>query len=368
MKNPLRKFIEKIENLQSNGDGLFPRGIFPAKRVNPLIGYHRHDTTIFYSAIICFTLQSIRKSCDPDLHEKIDAICSKVIANYPEFQNKDGLKTYNFWKTKPSRHFPGGFIFRHFEHFRIPDDVDDTAFIYLTSTPSREKLTWLKTKLSLHANGVKQRIRNTYPEYTSLAAYSTWFGKNMYIEFDVSVLCNIMYCILHYQLPLNQHDVASLQYIRSVIETDRYLKAPFRCAHQYPRSPLIIYHVARLIAAFEPEILKPIREKLIADTKRLLLETSSQMDRVILSISLMRLRIKTERIQVENFTTGDFRGFYFFIAGLLTAYESPILYKLSVNPLFHMHWICEAHCWTLLAEYEMLWNNYVQHTAVNNPM
>src|SRR5215217_6188599 len=120
MEQPLRKFIEKIENLQSNGDGAFPKGIFPAKRINPLIGYQRQDTTIFYSAIICFTLQSIRKSCDQDLQQKIDMICSKVMDNYPDFQNKDGLKTYNFWKTKPSGHFPGGFIFKHFEHFRIP--------------------------------------------------------------------------------------------------------------------------------------------------------------------------------------------------------------------------------------------------------
>ena len=80
------------------------------------------------------------------------------------------------------------------------------------------------------------------------------------------------------------------------------------------------------------------------------------MDRVILSTSLIRLGEKTERIAVESFNVQDFRGFYFFIAGLLTAYENPLLYKLAVSPLFHMHWLCEAHCWTLLAEYEVLWN------------
>ncbi len=243
-----------------------------------MIGYNRPDTTIFFSAIIAFTLQSIRGNCDLETQEKIDFIISKVVQNYPDFENKDGLKTYNFWKTKPSKHFPNGYLFRHFEHFRIPDDVDDTAFVYLTSNPEKEEILWLKEKLKLHANGSKQWIRNTYPEYQKLKAYSTWFGKNMYIEFDVCVLSNLLYFIFKNDLPLNEHDEASLEYIRSVIATDRYLDVPFRCAHQYPRTPLIIYHVSRLIAAFDPDHLKPIREKLIEDTIQLLKETKNPMD------------------------------------------------------------------------------------------
>jgi len=357
MKDSLSYFIEQIERSQSEGDHYFPGGIFPAYRINKSIGYHRPDTTIFFSAIIAFTLQSLRSATGNDIQEKIDLICEKVIANYPDFQNKDGLKTYNFWKTKPSRHFPNGNLFHRFEHFRIPDDIDDTAFIYLTTKPSSEELHWLKNKLKLHANGAKQWIRNTYPEYRTLKAYSTWFGKNMYIEFDVSVLCNMLYCIFKYELPLNEHDEASLQYIRSVIETDRYLHVPFRCAHQYPRTALIIYHVTRLMAAFNPAILKDVKQKLIDDTGKLLKNARHPMDRVILSTSLMRLGVLPDRVLVENITTKDFEGFYFFIAGLLTAYENPVLYKISNLPLFHMQWTCEAHCWVLLAEYEVLWNS-----------
>ncbi|WP_138477537.1 hypothetical protein [Dyadobacter bucti] len=355
MKQPLQLFIDKIKDLQSKGDNYFPEGIFPAYRSNRIIGYKRPDTTIFFSAITSFTLQSIRKFTDSETQLRIDSICNKVVQNYPDFQNKDGLKTYNFWKTKPSRHFPNGHIFRRFEHFRIPDDVDDTAFIYLTTEPDAEELLWLKQKLAVHANGSKQWIRNTHPEYKQLPAYSTWFGKNMYIEFDVSVLSNLLYCIFYYNLPLNEHDFASLEYIRSVIATNRYRKVPFRCAHQYPRTPLIIYHVSRLIAAFNPPALSEIRQKLITDTKELLKITGDPMDKIILSSSLLRFGADSPRLEVEHFSAKDFRGFYFFIAGLLTAYENPLLYKLSVNPLFHMHWTCEAHCWALLAEYEALW-------------
>jgi hypothetical protein len=363
MKQPLHRFISEIENLQSKGNHIFPAGIFPAQRVNPLIGYKRADTTIFFSTIICFTLQSIRKNVDAETALRIDRICEKVVANYPDFRNKDGLKTYNFWKTKPSRHFPNGYIFNRFEHFRIPDDVDDTAFIYMTSEPTWEELNWLKKKLVLHSNQYKLRIRNTYPEYKSLKAYSTWFGKNMYVEFDVCVLSNLMYCIFKYNLPLNEHDHASLEYIRSVIATDRYINVPFRCAHQYPRTPLIIYHVARLIAAFAPTSLEVVREKLISDTQ-LLIEKESlhPMDRILLSTSLIRLGVPTKRVQTEHFNNEHFKGFGFFIAGLLTAYENWLLYRLSILPLFHMQWICEAHSWTLLAEYEVLWEQFTAGT------
>jgi hypothetical protein len=366
MKQILQKYMDRIQLLQSKGSEYFPEGIFPADRINSVIGYKRPDTTVFFSAIICFTLQSIRKHADPELQDQIDSICANIIKNYPAFQNKDGLKTYNFWKTKPSKHFPNGHLFRHFDHFRIPDDIDDTAFVYLTTEPSYDELQWLKQKLAQHANGTGRRIQNTYPEYSALQAYSTWFGKNMYIEFDVCVLSNMLLLILKHNLPLNKHDHDSLAYIRSVIETDRYRQSPFRCAHQYPRTPLIIYHVSRLIAAFDPPALHSIKQKLTEDTIQLLAITENPMDRVILSTSLLRLSVKTERIAVENYTVDDFRGFYFFIAGLLTAYENPLLYRLSIHPLFHMHWICEAHCWTLLAEYETVWNNFLAEKPYSN--
>ena len=64
MKDTLQHFIAKIENIQSKGDRYFPEGIFPAYRDNSLIGYNRADTTMFFSAIIAFTLQSIFEQTD----------------------------------------------------------------------------------------------------------------------------------------------------------------------------------------------------------------------------------------------------------------------------------------------------------------
>jgi hypothetical protein len=358
-------FVQKVQSVQSIGNLYFPQGLLPAYRSNPLVGYRRPDTTIFFSAITAYTLRSIQNQVSPSCRSAIDKVVTEIKKNYPAFRNKDGLKTYNFWQTRPSRHFPNGYLFRHFEHFRIPDDIDDTAFVYLTDNPTREELHWLKHKLTLHANGTTRWIRNTYPEYRHLRAYSTWFGKNMYIEFDACVLSNMLYLIFQEKLPLNQHDTDSLTYIRSVIETDRYRTDPYRCAHQYPHTALIVYHVARLLAAFAPEGLRPIRQKLIADTRTLLAAEPHPMYRVLLATSLLRLGECPPRIAVENYSEQNFEGFYFFIAGLLTAYEHPLLYRLAPWKLFHMHWTCEAHCWALLAEYESLYRAAAELVAAS---
>jgi hypothetical protein len=177
----------------------------------------------------------------------------------------------------------------------------------------------------------------------------------MYVEFDACVLSNVLYYIFAYDLPRNRHDRDSLSYIRSIIETDRYRTEPFRCAHQYPRTSLIIYHVARLIAAFDPEELRPIKSKLLEDAGALFDGETHPMYRVLLATSLLRLGQVPERIATEAFEEKDFKGFYFFIAGLLTAYEHPLLYRLAPGKLFHMHWTCRVHCWTLLVEYEVLY-------------
>jgi hypothetical protein len=349
------QFIDHILRLQQKNDPFFPGGLLPAYRTNPILRYSRPDTNVFFSAISAFTLlYTVRPAQSEEIQQKIDHILTKIRETYPEFQNKDGLRTYNFFKTRPSRHFPNGYLLNRLEHFRIPDDIDDTAMIYLTSQPTSEELSWLKDKLTHHANGTKQWIRNTYPEYKNLKAYSTWFGKNMYIEFDCCVLSNMLCCIYHYDLPLNQHDTDSLQYIKSVIETDRYIIEPFRCAHQYPRTYLIAYHVARLIGLFNPESLRSVKDKLIRDCYYLLAKAEHVMERIVLSIALLRMGEQPAKIDTRNISKSDFEGFYFFIAGLLTAYENPILYQIASSKLFHMYWICEAHSWVLLAEYEVL--------------
>ena len=339
--------IQRIADLQAD------TGLFPSVRSNPALGYWRPDTNVFFTAITVFTLRQLRSAVSPASQQLIDRIQERAVAAYPLFRNKDGLNTYNFWPTRPSQHFPNGHIFRHFDHFRIPDDIDDTAMVYLTTQPARDELHWLQTKLAQHANGTTRYIQTTFKEYRHLRAYSTWFGKNMGIDFDACALSNMLYCLYHYGLPPDQHTVDSLIYLRAVVESGQYMTEPFRCAPHYARTSLIIYHLARLIAAFDPPELATIRPRLLADARHLLMQTTNRLEQIVLSTSLIRLGEHPPLVDTTAIEQ-DFSQFHFFIAGLLTAYEQPWLRRFAHRPIAQMRWQCEAHCWALVAEYKDL--------------
>ncbi|GAB4027577.1 hypothetical protein [Spirosoma koreense] len=340
--------LQRIAQLQDE------TGLFPAVRYNSRIGYRRADTNAFFTAITVFTLQTLCNSLSLRSQRLVDQIREKAVGAYPMFRNKDGLNTYNFWPTRPSRHFPNGYLFHRFEHFRIPDDIDDTAMVYLTTTPSRTEQLWLKDKLAQHANGSQpQQIRNTYADYRHLRAYSTWFGKNMGVDFDACALSNMLYCIFHYDLPRDQHDTDSLHYLRAIVESGRYRKEPFRCAPHYARTSLIIYHLARLIDAFTIPELEVIRPRLITDGVQELAKATNRVEQILLGTALLRLGEPVPPIDLDQIES-DIGTFHFFIAGLLTAYQQPWLQQFADRPLVQMRWQCEAHSWALIAEYRAL--------------
>ncbi|GAB4002354.1 hypothetical protein GCM10028807_60860 [Spirosoma daeguense] len=341
----LDDIIQRIAQLQDES------GLFAAFRSNETLRYRRADTNVFFTAITVFTLQNLRATLSPESQQLVDRIRERAKLAYPMFQNKDGLQTYNFWPTRPSRHFPNGYIFGRFEHFRIPDDIDDTSMVFLTTNPLRSEQLWLKEKLTMHANGSqRQRIRNTYPDYQHLRAYSTWFGKNMPVDFDACALSNMLYCIYAYDLPRNEHDTDSLTYLRSIVESERYVVNPFQCAPHYARTSLIIYHLARLVRDFTIPELEPIVGTLRSDARQLLRSAPNRVEQLILAISLIRLGDTPIRIDLERIEQ-DFTTFHFFVAGLLTAYEQPMLRYFADRPITQMRWQCEAHNWSLVAEY-----------------
>ncbi|RIV27068.1 hypothetical protein DYU11_01765 [Fibrisoma montanum] len=343
--------IERIADLQSTGDRWFPTGLFAAYRSNATLRYYRPDTNVFFTAITVFTLQQLRPHVSPTAQQRIEQIWQRAVRTYPLFRNKDGLLTYNFWPTRPSQHFSNGYLFRHFDHFRIPDDIDDTAMVYLTTSPTTDEVAWLQTKLGQHANLSQRMIRNTYGDYQTLRAYSTWFGKTMGIDFDACAMSNLLYCLFQYDRPRDQHVTDTLIYLRSVVETGRYRAEPFRCAPHYARPSLILYHLARLMAAFQPPELEPVRAQLIKDAQHLVERATNRLEQLVLTTTLLRLgQTDNPSVDLEHIEQA-FGDFHFFIAGLLTAYEHPLLRRLADRPLVHMRWQCEAHCWALVAEY-----------------
>ena len=344
------ELLLKISELQSKGDKYYAPGIFPSQRFHLYFPFEREDNNIYFTASIIFIFQNLREKLSQEEIKLADEICTKAITNYPDYKNKDGLDTYNFWRTDGSPHFPNGKILSRVKKVRIPDDADDTSLIYLTLNPSYEKALWLKNKLAQHANLSKKQITNSFPEYQNLKAYSTFFGKNMFIEFDVCVLCNILYFVFQNKLELNQHDHDSISFIRSVIEKKQYLEKPFYASHSYPSAAVILYHVARLLEKYEVHGLSEIKPKVIDGLNALNEKESDEMNRILLSTSLIRLGEKTNKVGIANPGQLTNHRWSFFHAGLLTAFENPITYNLAGNSLFHLKYKCEAHRLALILE------------------
>jgi hypothetical protein len=370
------ELIQKIAYLQDTANRkYFPKGIFESYRSNKFLHYRRPDTNVFFTAITVFTLNNIKEFLSPESQLLVETITKKATESYHLFKNKDGLNTYNFFQTNPSKHFPHGNILHRFNHFKIPDDIDDTAMIYMTLSHTKDEAKWLQNKLITHSNNYKQQIKNTFPEYKKLNAYSTWFGKDMYIEFDACALSNMIYCQLYFGLELDEHGQDSVKYIQQTILSNQYIEQPFRVAHQYARTPLIMYHVMRLMNKFHIPELEICREKLESDILNYLQkEDLNFWDKIVLEIAgrvvsgdtdhggriVLEISLKNKNV-VEQFHWGlnlnDVDTNYpFFIAGLLTAYENPLLYKLSSSKLFHINWTCEAHSLALLAEWMVVTN------------
>ena len=345
--------IQKIAYLQDTANRkYFPEGIFESYRSNKYWHYRRPDTNIFFTAITIFTLNNIKEFLSSESQVLVEQVTKKAVSNYQFFKNKDGLNTYNFFRTNPSQHFPHGNILHRFNYFKIPDDIDDTAMIYMTLPHTKEEAKWLQNKLVNHSNGFKNQIKNTFSEYRNLKAYSTWFGKDMYIEFDACALSNMIYCQLSYGLELDEYGQDSVTYIQQTILSNQYIEQPFRVAHQYAHTPLIMYHVMRLMNKFHIPALEICRDKLERNILHFLgKEDLNFMDKVLLEISLKRpFTVNNNSVEAQTFNAINTDS-PFFIAGLLTAYENPILYKLSSSKLFHINWNCEAHSLALLAEW-----------------
>ena len=358
------ELIQKIAHLQDTANRkYFPDGIFESYRSNKYLFYRRPDTNVFFTAITVFTLNNIKEFLSPESQLLVEQITDKAVRSYELFKNKDGLNTYNFFQTNPSKHFPHGNILHRFNHFKIPDDIDDTAMIYMTLPHTQEDAKWLQNKLIQHSNNYKQQIKNTFPEYKKLNAYSTWFGKNMYIEFDACALSNIIYCQLYFGLELDQHGQDSVKYIQQTILSNQYIEQPFSVAHQYARTPLIMYHVMRLMNKFHIPELELCRKKLEKDILYYLVKEELDFwDRILLEIALRRVVCEDTDNGSKNKNVVEVKPTVellndvskncpFFIAGLLTAYENPLLYKLSSSKIFHINWTCEAHSLALLAEW-----------------
>lgn len=347
--------VEEIARLQSKGDDGYSEGLFPTRRTHRYFPYSVEDDTIFPTAVTVYTLQQVREALSESSREIVDEVARRAVANYPKYLNNQGLIMYNFWQNVPDeRFFPNGKLLRHFRNFHLPEDIDTTAYVYLTQPHAPGDVRWLKERLILDTNGHRRRIRNTLPPYRHLRAYSTWLGEaNMPIDFDVCALSNLLLFIFRHDLPLNDHDHESIRYIAAVLDNDDYARHPFDVSPWYGQPAVILYHIARLTATFEIPELQRRRAKLVRALHTQADQTPAFPERLLLSTSLMRLGEAPLVTHYPDDLDAAFDRFCFFAGSIFTPIDNPITWALARRPLFQVCYGCRAHALALLLEHEV---------------
>lgn len=343
------QLLSEIKSLQSRAnDKIYPCGIFPCQRRHIVTGVEREDDNSFFSALIVFTLQRLKRYFSADEWQLVEEIKEQVQKAFPLYKNKHGENTYNFWRTEKNAHFPNGKVFSKFGRFRLADDVDCTALIYLANGYSTGDIIYLKNKLLYHAGLPVGISNNTLAHYQNLKVYSTWFGKNIPKEIDVCVTANLLYLLYDAKVPLNESDTDCVEFVCSVIMKDEHKTQPFRIAPYYPNTSIVLYHVSRLLTVANHYHLLKIKEKLKTDILEKLKENNHPMERIILNTSLIWLG---ETSLVEELEMPVSFNFPWFVAGMLTSVGNALANKLAQYSFFHMQFYCEAYMKTLFVEY-----------------
>lgn len=307
--------LADIAGRQERSDGFFRAGAFPATRVHASRPFKvRADNNIFFTGLIGLGLRRIRGDLRGQDLAVCDSILERIRAAIGPYRNKTGRPTYNFWQTNPPVIFPGDPVLRHLDRTHaLPDDLDDTIILLEAlggggaGTPggrpgdhggpdspdqrpdSLDRV--VKALMAAHANGVSGVLETGYRRYRHVGAYSTWFGKNMPIDFDLAVLCNVLYWVCDRHLPFGAADSATVDMLKDMILRKLPVTDPAFASPHYARTPVLLYHIGRLLGTFSIPALDSLKPLLVSEARTALDKTEDPMDKVLLSTTLLRLGV-----------------------------------------------------------------------------
>jgi len=276
---------------QATESDLFFSGTFPTYRRYGRAVRGKPDNNIFFTGLVAFTLRELYPQLAPRARSVCDSILVRAYRAYPHFRNPGGRPTFNFWRQEPPLVFPHSWFLNHFNKVnQLPDDLDDTAILWLSMQAPDSIAREVKQLMKAHANGTRGKwIRNTYRPYRKIPAYSTWFGVKMPVDFDFCVLTNVLYFVNAYGLPEDAHDSASVELLRRMIVSGQYIRHADYISPHYGRTPLLLYHIARLLSRFSIPALDTLKPALLQTSRTAYAAADNWLDSLVLSTAVMRL-------------------------------------------------------------------------------
>ncbi len=354
----MHDLIRDIAAMQVTTDGEFYKGMFPTFRECGG-GPHNYqpDNNVFFTAIAAFAFKNMLPSLDGENKATVSQMLQQIQTVYPYYKNKNNEPFYNFWPTF-SPIMPHTYIFKYLKNvFGQGEDVDDSVMILMTDDSDDSTAARLKKRMIETSNLYKpsRKIISTYKRYRDIPAYSTYLGLRMTPDFDFAVHCNVLYFVYSKNLPRTQQDSATLQLITSMVKNREYMKAPVFLSPYYVKSSILIYHLARLMGAFNIPQLEVYKKQIVQDIYTLLPECTNVMDQVILRTSLLRLGETAPPLAIHDipsFEKSNQQFYVFFQAR--AAFSYPVVLKQ-----IFLHWSYIYYYFYCPAYNKVLWLEYL---------
>lgn len=328
-------------------------GFFQVSRYWPYLNLTRIDDNLFSQALILQQLETLIPFLSPELKPQIEQRAQTIKQRFGAYQKiaAGEVPIYQFWPIGRNHHFPNGHFLHRFRKFKSPPDLDDTALAYLTLPHPTEDTRKLRGYLRHFANGNRKWNRKA-PKFLQIKdVYSTWMGTGrMPIEFDVVVMSNALRLFSKHQLSMNSYDLATLHYIKEVLQQEFFLENPFYAAPWYPNPILIFYHLAKMVEGAMDQTFQPIHQLLQGHLQGLESFVKRPMDNILLVLAAKKLgaTINLEKVSLENILD---QKAPFYVGGMLTALEQQWVWKIAKYDFFHWQFLSKALDLALYCEY-----------------
>ncbi len=354
--------LSRIAEQQVKQDDYFLPGIFPSYIANhESFSGNKKDNNIFFNTLIAYTLSDIKSSVSKPNQLLIDDILAKTKPAFPKFKNQKGRDTYNFWRTDTAFEYPyTGLINPFSKDITLPDDMDDTVLSLLALDTDDSTAAKVHTLMQSFTNNGSSEFRSVIKMYSQSPAYSTWFGKKFPVVFDVSVLCNVLSFVQKFNLAWTKADSASLDVIVKTVENNYHIIQPEYASPYYPKTSIILYHIARLMSVKQIPQLEVLKVKLVTDAVNEFAHSNNIMEKIILSSAISKWGYippafeLTSAAEIEsNIEQNDFS----FFVGNIPSYFPGWLRKIATEKQKGLYYhYCPAYNDTLLLEYLVLKN------------
>ncbi len=238
----------------------------------------------------------------------------------------------------------------------VADDFDDTSIMQLALDEPDSTAAIVHALMQDFTNKDGKLATTTLDNYKKFESYSVWFGKKMLVELDGCVLSNTLLMVQHYNLPWTKADSASLDFLVQMIKTRDYINYPHKLSVYYKTTPIILFHLARLMSASHIAVLDSLKPQLIEDTKTEYSKAKTFPDKLLLRTALLRLGVSLPPEAAPPTddiikTLEEDEQFVFFIASASATAPKFLVFPLVESGISRINFYCPAYNDCLLLEY-----------------